>query len=41
VFKGNVQHVGAWLSMSVVTVALSVLLWIMNFGGMDNSFHVN
>jgi len=36
---GNVQHVIAWLSMSVVTVAMYVLLWIMNFGGTDNSFN--
>jgi hypothetical protein len=36
---GNVQHVSAWLSMSLVTVAIYVLLWIMNFGGMDSSFH--
>jgi hypothetical protein len=40
IHKGSVQHVGAWLSMSVVTVVMSVLLWNMNFGGMDNSFNV-
>jgi hypothetical protein len=37
---GGVQHVSAWLSMSVVRVAMYVLLWIMNFGGMDNSFNI-
>jgi hypothetical protein len=26
--------------MSIATVAMYVLLWIMNFGGMDSSFNV-